>query len=385
MGQVGRSERLAVRRIAELAAAVTGVALLAGAVLADQQWLDRHFLPGFFLSRRVFVAMESAARIAIAALGVVLALWARPRIGRFAARVPGRMLLAGAARITLAVALALGASEFALRVTFRRSSEEQSASQVPFRRRDPRLGWVFVPARTGQAPAGGRMIEYAFDAAGYRVRRAQEQVDPKRPAIVFTGESIMVGQGLNWEETVPAQVEMLTGIQSANVAVHGFATDQAYLRLAAELPRFNRVVAVVSLFSPALFDRNLDDDRPHLGPGLAWLAGKPRWRLVLLADWLVPYRSEEAIERGIEATRMVLRATVDLARARGAVPLIVVPHFAPEQPAEPMLRRRILDEPGLPYVWVDLDPSWRVPGDLHPDARAARAIAAAIAARLEAR
>ena len=50
----------------------------------------------------------------------------------------------------------------------------------------------------------------------------------------------------------------MTGIQSANLAVHGFGSDQAYLRLAIELPRFRQPVAVVSLFMTALFGRNLD-------------------------------------------------------------------------------------------------------------------------------
>jgi hypothetical protein len=36
----------------------------------------------------------------------------------------------------------------------------------------------------------------------------------------------------------------------------------------------------------------------------------------------------------------------------------------------------------MPYVLVEIDPAWRVPGDVHPNARAAKMIAAAIAARL---
>jgi hypothetical protein len=136
------------------------------------------------------------------------------------------------------------------------------------------------------------------------------------------------------------------------------------------------------LFTPALFDRNLDDDRPHLGSELIWMPPERHWRLAAVARWLVPYRSDEEIERGVAATRSVLRATVNLARARGAVPLILVPQFAPEGPTEQMLRRRILDETRLPYVWVELDPDWRVPGDQHPDARAAHAMAVAVAARL---
>jgi hypothetical protein len=154
------------------------------------------------------------------------------------------------------------------------------------------------------------------------------------------------------------------------------------LRLLTELPRFRRPVAVVSIFMPTLFDRNLDDDRPHLGPGLVWQPGVYQWRLAAIRDIMFPYRSAQAIERGISVTREVLRATVELARARGAVPLILVPEFAPEDPTEEVLRRRILDDAGLPYVWVKLDPNWHVPGDSHPDQRAARAMATALAARL---
>jgi len=71
-----------------------------------------------------------------------------------------------------------------------------------------------------------------------------------------------------------------------------------------------------------------------------------------------------------------------LARARGAVPLIVVPQFIPEAPEEREIRSRVLDEAGLPYVWVQLDASWHVPNDGHPDARGAHAIAVAIANQL---
>jgi hypothetical protein len=62
--------------------------------------------------------------------------------------------------------------------------------------------------------------------------------------------------------------------------------------------------------------------------------------------------------------------------------VIVVPQFAPETPAERDLRRRILDDSGLPVVRVELDASWRIAGDGHPDARAARAMAIAVSERL---
>ena len=131
-----------------------------------------------------------------------------------------------------------------------------------------------------------------------------------------------------------------------------------------------------------LFGRNLDDDRPHLGPGLVWLPATPRSRLAALGRLFVPYRSDADVERGVTLTRDVLRATIDLARARGATPVIVVPHLGPEDPIEGALRRRVLDEGGIPYVWVEIDAAWHLPRDRHPDARGARAIAAAIAAGL---
>jgi hypothetical protein len=138
----------------------------------------------------------------------------------------------------------------------------------------------------------------------------------------------------------------------------------------------------VALFMTALFGRNLDDDRPHLGPGLAWLPAEHASRLAALAGLLVPYRTDATVQQGIQVTREVLRATVELARARGSQPLIVVPSIGPEAPSEQLLRRRIVDETGLPYVLIEVDPDSHLPWDRHPNARGAHAIASAIAARL---
>src|SRR5947208_8261405 len=63
---------------------------------------------------------------------------------------------------------------------------------------------------------------------------------------------------------------------------------------------------------------------------------------------------------------------VALAAARRATAVIVVPQFGAEAAVEQPLRRRILDEPGLPYVLVEIDPAWRVSGDVHPNARGLR-------------
>ena len=201
-----------------------------------------------------------------------------------------------------------------------------------------------------------------MDGLGYRVRSQDAPVDVNLPSVVFTGESIIAGYGLNWDETIPAQTGAALGIQSASIAVFGYANDQAYLRLASELPRFRQPVAVVSLFIPSLFPRNLGDDRPHLDARLHWAPAVHRLWLTSLFRFVIPYHSEAEVEQGIEATRAELLATAALARRHGAIALVVDPQFGPESPAEQMLRRRILEESGISYLRVPLDPSWHLRG-----------------------
>ena len=59
------------------------------------------------------------------------------------------------------------------------------------------------------------------------------------------------------------------------------------------------------MFMTTLFGRNLDDDRPHLGPGLEWLPGVGHGRLRSLVQLVAPYRSDETVERGIAVTREI--------------------------------------------------------------------------------
>jgi hypothetical protein len=363
-------------RITRIVIVSIGLTLIGAAVAADPRWFDRHFLPSFFLPRHWYVVIYSCIRWSTVGLGLLLAVIApflpRPRTAR------GWAL---ALYVALAAALAVGASELVLRRVDLRPKGWLVPEEEPRRRVDAQLGWTLEPSRTGYGTAPSP-VAYAMDAAGYRVRSVAEPVDPDRPTILFIGESVMFGEGLPWQDSIPAQVGRMMGVQSANLAVHGFSTDQGYLRLARELPRFRRPVAVVSLFMTALFGRNLDDDRPHLGPGLVWLPPAPHARLTSLATLLVPYRRDETVEKGIAVTREVLRAEMALSQGRGARPLMAVPQLGAEDSLERTLRRRLLDDSGVPYVFIAVDGSWRLPWDRHPNARAAAKIAAAIAARL---
>jgi hypothetical protein len=367
-----------VRVIAEITVASIGIVSLASGLAANQQVLDRHFVPSFLFPRHWYVALETFVRLCMVIFGALLVFIARPHAGRLAGRAPARAL-----QFVVAAALAVGVSEMALRHVHLGPAEWLMPNEEPRRQPDSRLGWTWVPARSGNKSVGGRVVNYAIDPAGYRVNHVDAPVDFERPSILFTGESVMFGEGLTWQESVPAQVGAMLSIQSANLAVHGYGNDQAYLRLQRELPHFRRPVAVVSLFMASLFGRNLDGNRPHLGPGLVWLPAEQRSRLGLLAKLLVPYRAGATIDRGVTMTHEVFCATGDLARARGATPLLVVVQFDDEGTAEETLQHRILDDTCMPHIVVKIDSSWRLPWDRHPDARAAHAIAVAIAAKLQ--
>src|SRR5262249_38239523 len=86
--QKNASARLS-RIVAEIAVASIGSALLIGALLANQRWLDRHFVPSFFLPRVWYVRLETLARLVMAMLGVTLIALVRRRVGRLVARAPG--------------------------------------------------------------------------------------------------------------------------------------------------------------------------------------------------------------------------------------------------------------------------------------------------------
>ena len=376
-----RSSRRRAALAANVLLALAGVALIALAGALGQSWADRHFLPTFAWPRSVQIGLVQAMRALLALLGLVLLLFVRPRVARTVKAGRGGRLLAASLSASLAVTAAFGVTEGILRSRTWRATQERLTDKEPLRRRDDLTGWTFVPNHRGTAIGEGRTIDYAMDRFGYRFSGVPLDLD--RPTIVFAGESILLGYGLPYRETIAPRVGAMTGMQTANLSINAYATDQIFMRLRRELPRFRRPAAIVVPFVPMLFDRNLDKDRPHLDAQLRWHAGRPPpLRLVELARRLLRYRSAAAIDEGVVTTRAVLRATLALARARGAAAIIVVPQFQPEDPSERAVRARVLDAAHIPYLLVPLQPDWRLTVDRHPNARGAEAIAAAIARAL---
>jgi hypothetical protein len=370
--------------VRQCAVVIFGLGLLVLTLRMDEQWLVAHFPPDYFPPYSWIENGVLAARSILAMAGIGLIFAFRRQSASMLKRAAGGTGTLFAAAIIVATLLALALADFILGSPGWQSVNAGDMQREPLRRHDPVLGWTLQPSHTGYLLTGGRWIEYASDAFGYREPSQDVKPDFARPTILLAGESMMDGFGLNWDETIPAEVGRLTNTQAVDLSVGGYATDQIYLRLKSELPRFERPVAVVILFSPMLFRRNIDDFRPHLGPDLALRPPVRQSRLMDIARWAIPYRSAAETDRAVLTTRTILSAAVRLARSRGAVPIILVPQFVPENSAERLIRSRVLGNIDLPVVSVPLDSRWRLAGDWHPDARAARVMALAIFNRLQA-
>lgn len=369
--------------VSEGGAVLIGIGLLFVGWMMDEQWVITHFPPDYFPPYSWIESSIEGARVLLAIAGTSTIFLLRRPMARALKSAARRSSCVPIGMIVVAVILALAVAELVIHSSGWQSVNLGEIQREPLRVHDPVLGWTLTPSHTGYLVTGGRRIEYANDAFGYRQPHQSAAPDFARPTIILAGESVLGGFGLHWDESVAGLLNRLTNTQTVDLSVGGYATDQIYLRLKRELPRFQRPVAVVILFSPMLFRRNADDGRPHLGPDLALRPAVRRSKLGEMTRWAIPYRSVDETDRAIATTRAILASAVSIAKSRGATPIVLVPQFVPENSAERLVRSRVLANIDLPVVSVSLDGSWHLPGDWHPDARAARAMALAIAGHLQ--
>ena len=381
MVQADSPGRPASRMARDGAVILVGVALLAFAWMMNEHWLVTHFPPDYFPPYSWIENVVQVMRAILIAVGAGVIFFIG-RKGGSALNRSGGWILPAVATI-LAITLALGAAEFILRSSGWQWVLPREMMREPLRLHDPVLGWIPKPSHTGYLVTGGRRIGYTTDAFSYREPNQERAPDFARPTIILAGESVMGGFGLTWDESVSARLSRLMKTQTADLSVGGYATDQIYLRLKSELRRFHRPVAVVFLFSPMLFRRNVEDGRPHLGPDLVLRPAVERSRLMELARWAIPYRGVEETDRAIQTTRAILSSVVRLAKSRGAIPIVLMPQFVPENPAERQIRLRVFGDNDLPVVSVGLDQHLRLSDDWHPNAEAARMMAVALARYLQ--
>ncbi len=195
---------------------------------------------------------------------------------------------------------------------------------------------------------------------------------------------------MEYAETYPALIAARRGVQCVNLAAKAYGSDQAYLRLIDAMPRFERLVATVTVFIPLQLGRNLYDDRPRLvlGPTgeLEFVAAATNFLSQLRIRKLLwnglPYLGDRAIDRTLTLTSAILRETSLRTRARGATPLFVIPSHGPNRPLsehpEAWILRALFVQQEIPFILVDIPPDQLLNGDYHPGPRGDETIAEAI-------
>jgi hypothetical protein len=357
--------------------------MLVWAFGSDAAWFDRHVLPNYCPLSTSTPAFETAARWAAAALGGAVVLFVRPRLARLVARARSLRVVASA---VLAAAFALVVCDLHLRQKETRRRLEVEPLLPPMRI-DETGNFAPLPSSVREWDVEGRLVRYATDPAGNRSMDTSSSVDPSAPTVLFTGESIALGLGVDYDRAYPALVGRALGVQAVNLAVTGFALDQAYLRLRESLARFERPLAVVTIVVPVQLERTVDDRRQRLvldrEGRLELVARSTSPFLTSPLRKLVPYHSDEAIV----LARAIVLATDEAARARGSRALFVFTNFGPPcvPEADGVSRlERSLFAPPVAYVRVDVSPDAmiRPPRELHPNEKGHLAIANAVVGAL---
>jgi hypothetical protein len=320
---------------------------------------------------RAHVARWCLVGVAAALAAVTRAPFVRRLVGR-----PPRELAGSALRVLLAIGLAFVVTDLFLRA--RRKSGPAAPLKV----------FAHQPFETFTSHWGGRDVHYAAEAHGYRARDPNDVIDFDEPTLVFSGESVMLGAGLEYDETIPALVGARTGMQTVNLGVAGYASDLSLLRLQSELPRFAHPVAVVTLVLTNWIQRSEGEEREHLAPapdGTAVLVGPGIPELLRSSPLFsalhtaMHYHGAGAIENA----HAVVKSADAYARSRGAKPVFVFTN-AGTRCLDTSIRDKITAGLALAHVDVDLPPDRFIPGDVHPDAKGAAILAEAILGELRA-
>lgn len=303
--------------------------------------------------------------------------------------------------------LCLGMAELGLRVLQRPFKDSVVPTENAVAQFDEDLGWSYRPSFTKTQPFGDppRDVPLAFEAHGFRAATATAAARPNVPSVLLVGGSFTMGHGVTWRESLAGQLAGRPEVpgQVVNLAVQGFGTDQALLRLRRHIAQLSPT-AVVYGFICSHVRRNANQDRRILFPGARFLGTKPRFSLggggLEQVDRPLRYEDVSYSRIGaylevawthygprptLELTRALVQALDAEAKAAGAKLIVVNWQMGAEAPVT--CGARPLEGLGVEVIRPAEDPpegwsNWVIPGDYHPTARAHAHVADLVVARL---
>jgi hypothetical protein len=371
--------------------AALGASLVIWALTARIVWFERHLFFSYCLTSLEMARGAIAVRWGAGIAGAVVAFIGAPVLARWIGRRTLRQVILPMSSTVVAVVAAAVVAEMALRHQASEVVPPPFLRELPLLQRGhPRYGWIWVPLQRIVATVGDHTVTYAINAQGNRARDVRDVPDTSLPTVIINGESVGFGHGLRYDQTLAGLLERDLGVQVVNLSVHGYGTAQQYLRLLDELPRYPRLVAVVTLVLPEQISRDALVLEPHLVLGengaLELAPGRSNLRLARLVRG-EPYRGDGPLE----LTRAVLRTQAAAVQARGATQLFLFTNIGGAcLPDEGLPVPRIVDElferDKLPYAIVTVGPDDTVTSiDPHPNAGVARRMADAVERSLQPR
>lgn len=225
--------------------------------------------------------MSAAATPAVGRRGA-LARGAALIVGLLLLLAGGWLLLAASWRVALVAAALLAPGLWLLRAGLRQHPHPRRALGLLAVNGAALLGFFVA---LGASTLGQHAAQSASDAElGWapvnqdgRVGMREEPIDPARPRVLFIGDSIVFGHGVQAHETMTRALEqLLPGWQVLNAGVQGYSPDQELLYLRRIIGQVKPHVVVVGAYT--------GNDFSTTGREFSWGHSKPLFLVEPAAD-----------------------------------------------------------------------------------------------------
>lgn len=179
----------------------------------------------------------------------------------------------------LSIIISLALVEFRLRLInypYQDCKSLNGVSEFYLGKFDPDLGWSYI-ANSSTNQDG---IFYNFNQESYRVENIDQKTNFKKPIILVIGDSILFGHKVNFNESFGYKLQKELGdkYEVINFSVQGYGTDQIYLMMQKQIPKY-KPVAVITDYISDHNKRNVNQDRRYAFPCQLFSGTKPYFKI----------------------------------------------------------------------------------------------------------
>jgi hypothetical protein len=153
----------------------------------------------------------------------------------------------------------------------RRAEYDSQRAQYAIDKFDPMLGWTL---RENLRDVPLDQVRISSNSQGARGRREYSVAKGPGTRVVVIGDSYTFGEGVNDAQTFSAGLEQLLEGEVINLGVHGYGTDQQWLRLRRDGLKYAPDVVVLGFYEDDIA-RNRLRFRDYLKPHFSIVDGRP--------------------------------------------------------------------------------------------------------------